>query len=762
MPLNYKVLTINDFMGGITDQYVNNPNKTKYRSADNFIIEKTGLRTRDGSRVLFDQDSVQRIMGLFETNDDLIVNRGSGVFRFNPDTSALDAILPAGGGTVFEYFGNSVYPSASEWRDQLLLTNTGQDSPVAYNRPMRLWREDRDNPATYKLTTLGLPSYDGSGLAFVPVTAGATHSYYYAIHSSYTYTVNGVTFKDASTTFLSDEIDAGAAIGVSNGIQISGFDNIVDPRVDATNIKHEIYRTPESGISSVYKKVGEVNNGFLGTYTDETTDTERESGQLLYTEGGRIENWQPPKCKYVMVVNDIAYFMNVMDTTSLGDELKPYRFVQGIPGSLSGADPAANKEVDDVIVGGSHVNGNPIIFTRSYVYRVEGAVDSFGNGAIRTRVISDTIGCVGHRSIVRTGRGIYFMGNDGIYVTDGFRYDAITSEELDETYKELVATETQRSRIVGTYDQEDELIHWGVSNSTGENSKIITLNLRTMGITTSSGINFFVTDLLYKDSLLRSDEEGYIYEHSLDEYSDKRRNNAIPASQWETERIPFYYETAALDMGTASIRKWVSHATITTKSNSPAAYRMVSNNDDGNIIKEMKEVRLKTTWAWQDPNFVWRDSDFKWRLAETQSNRRHFPKGSLRCRRKQLRIEPSIVNKYNSDLYGICTASYLDPADPQEIQLVLDDPTERWPENITEDFIVFEETNYVSRHRIISRTDTTLTVGPGNLAMGAAKKWEIEGYRRNQRIEIKSIDIRYAYIENTGADFQSGDDGGNA
>jgi len=751
MPFKYDEIVIRDFTGGITDNYIN-ANKNQYEIADNYLINDNGLELRSGNHVIYDSESLQRIMGLFAMNDDLFVIRGASFYRFN--LGALDIIQPPSLSSFFPVENDQSYPSASEWRNQLHVTNKGVGN--IYNRPMRVWKNDLN---VFETVELGLPAFDGSGVLFTPTAVGATFNYLYAIIYEYTYKVGDTTFKNVSTVFQ-EAVTTGTAIGASS-VNITNLPILNEARLDNSVIIKGIYRTQHNG--TVFRKVGDVNNATT-IFTDNIPDaTTWADGILLYTDGGLVQHSQAPKCKYMMIVNDIAYYMNVIEELSTGEELRPYRFVQSIPNAPSAVDETFFEDLDDDIIGGAHVKGLPIIFTKSFIYRIEGRLNVDGTGTIRKRVISDTIGCVSHNGIVRTGQGIFFAGLHGFYVTDGYTYRSLTAEKLDDSYQKLVDTIAQGERIVGTYDQKNERILWACSDTTAENDLEWVLDLKSLNFTKINGIEMFFTHILYKDgNILRGDEQGFIYEFDDDDATDVRREFGVPSADWQTERIPYKYKSAAIDGGNPHIRKWGHEMTISIKSNVPAALKLTSNNDDGEKIKVMKEIRLSGSWIWRDPNFVWRNPEFVWRLAETQSSQRRFPRGSARFRRKQVQIEPARTNLFKSDNIDLADASYVDAGDPNEFYI--DIPiTTKWPTNILLDFITFEDTDYVVEHQIVERvTDNRLRITGGTLFPGTDKKWVIKGFKRPQRMEIKALSITMAPMDNTGGDYKTSESGENS
>lgn len=747
MPFNYQQVMIRDFSGGITDNYIN-AQQNQCQIADNYLIEDTGLRLRSGNHVVYDSESLQRINGLFEMNNEIFVIRGASLYSL--DSGALTAVLNPSGAALFAFENDNSYPESAEWRNQLHLINQGIGTN--YNRPMRVWRDETNS---LKSVEIGLPEM-GSVTGF-----DGTPIYLFRVIYEYTYMVGDTTFKTVSPFYQEYH---GTPTPIINVPELTSF---AYPRLDVLTIKKVVYRN-DSTNSPAFRKVAEQDNNI--TLNIEIVDyTPYEDGILLYTEGGLVEHFRAPKCKHMMIVNNVAYYMDVIEELDSGDELRPYRFVQSIPSAPSATDPTYFEDVDDDIVGGSHIKGLPIIFTKSFIYRIEGVIDASGNGSIRKRVISDSIGCVSNNSIVRTEQGIFFAGINGFYYTDGYQYKKL-SKHLDDSYLDIVSDEDQIKRMIGVHDDKNQRIWFGCSEGTSENDLVWILDLNTFGFTKVRGLSMFFSSLLYlKGNVYRGDEQGYIYQFDDDDASDVRREFGVPAVDWETERIPYKYKTIAVDAGNPHVKKYGQEMTISINSTVPAVIKLISNNDDGEKTSEMKEIRLSGSWTWFDPNFVWRDPDFVWRLAETQTKKRHFPRGSSRFRRKQIEIEPARTNLFKSDVRDVCEIT-VDPLDANIFFLDLIAPVS-WPRNIRYDFFV-PETNtlqvlgdspYNVEYQIIERTsDQRIKVAGSTLVESLGQKWIIRGFKRSQLMEIKAISMNVALIDNTGGEYKTNESGENS
>jgi hypothetical protein len=763
MPLQYQTTRIADFSGGITDKYINAPD-SKYKKAEGFNITERGLELRSGFVVAYDQESLQRMMGIWALNDDMFVLRGSSVYYFDKNAGTLTLVNTPNATLFFNYFGASVFPNAIEWKDTLLMSNTGQVSPVDFDTPMRIYR---DNNGVIRSHELGLPEYP-AGTIPNPFDPGAGKTYDYAFVYEYTYYVGDTQFKNVGVPYFYDGVTKVNDIDAINYVNVQFFQTILPAgnRLDTANIKIGIYRTKEylSSDFGTYYKVGEVANGFAGTFVDNVTDANLVTGVTLYTSSGEVERYKPPRCKYILAVNDIVYYLYAIEEAPGGDIIHPYRFYQSIPGTADAFDPSFYKDVDDEIMGGTHINGSPIIMTSTYIYRVESAIDIFGNGTIRTRVISDSAGLLNHNSIVRTGDKVFFAGNNGFYVTDGFKAEILpASKELQDSYRRFTNSAAKRSRIWGTYDIFHERIIWCMADNNSENNYWWILDLNTGGFTTATGKTFFSSAVLaMEDEIYRCDDQGYIYRHRDDYYNDYVRDTSVPATSWRKTHIPFDYISAAVDFGDPHIRKWVRELTLSTSTQGKIAYDIESINDDGRQQLPMKQVQFINTIIWDDPAILWGDPDLIWRMPNVFTKQRHFPRRSMRCRRKQVRILPAKIILFKSDTYGVADVDYVNPNDPTQLVVTLPDSI-TWPLDIVDDTIYFESEDYQIEHRIISRSnDTLVVVGGGTIGPATGAKWIIKGYNKLQRFELNYLSMEFALITNEGAEYKQSEDGENA
>jgi len=624
----------------------------------------------------------------------------------------------------------------------------------------------RQGAGIYKAHEAGLPQFTDV-LTYTPNSSVPdNHEYLYAAQYSYEYTVDGIKYRYNSTVKFSSQIATTDEIGAGGTVNITGISALsaVANQVDVSNVKVELYRTEKSG-ATLYR-IAQLANG-VPSFLDTITDAVIVENPQLYINGDRLDHYQAPKCKHMTIVGDIGYYAAVVEELSTGDEYKPYRIMQSIPGAITAIDQASFRDVDDEVIGISHINGYPIIFTKSFIYRIDGIIDSFGNGSMRLKVLSDSYGCASANGIVRTNNGLYWAGAHGFYATDGFKIKNLTIE-LTKSYNKLAFTETQRSRMSGTYDSENERVYWSVSESDSENNLMWVLNLNPLlrgkeaGFTKfSSGALTMTATLFYNDDLLIGTANGNILRHNdLLQKELTVDANALP-SAWETRGVEYDFETSVTNFGNPATRKWVAQTTLSYKTETNLSILLTSNNDDERQIRDMKEIRSFGTFSWGDPDFIWGGNDIRWRKPETESKTRHFPRSTMRCRRKQLRVRPSRTIVYHSDDKIEADLAAVDPLAPILTITVTLQGTYKWPTDAIGYWISFSDDGYTKEFKVKTRSDTTLTIDSGAV-LGVGKKWHIIGIYKKQLFEIKSIAYKYALLDNLGGKFQAGDEGGNA
>lgn len=734
--LQQQQLIIDDFSGGITDYPLAAEPNQMSECVNLLITPNRRLGMAPGSQVYDSNmyripDGNARVTGLFNSIsvDNLLITSGRKIWY--DDTTTFTELVGPSTNPAFDSGTTSDFISWSEYNDHVFATNS------SFSKPIKIYIDGSSN---MQVRTAGMPAL-ASGPT-VTSSGGTGNNYLYAFLYYYEYTVGTTLFSDFGPTTLKTLSNAGAPnVNTVNITSIPVIANGSTLNYDTTNIKVHIYRTTNNGL--VYYKVGEVTNGTT-SYNDTTSDATLVNNALLYTNGGVLDNAEPPKCKYLHIVNGVCYYAHTKDGSEVFKN-RIYQSVQDDPDSV----PEENYiDVLDEITGISSFNDNPIVFTRGHVYRLNGSYNELGQGQVTFEDITKTIGCKSHNSIVQTRFGVFWAGDDGFYWTDGFQFKKI-SDSINERYKEIVSSETRSSRIYGAFDKKDNRVYWACTddNSISDNNLFYILDLR-WGIRDASsftersnGDDFSPTAIaFYNNQLIRGDRRGYVFKHDADYTTDPKIDTTVTPDEWDLKVITPTYVSSVIDFGAPYIRKWVAKILLTMENESDASIQIVGINDNTLAEHDLYEIRFRASIIWGEPDPLWGDDDILWNYADLIEEMRKFPSKYLRCNRKQIKITQAYTNIYKSD--DLSTATVDNNLNKATLTNTVDYV---WPENIVDYYITFEDDGYVRDYPITARTDTyILFTNPQFTAPSGTQKWLIRGYPKGEIINIVSYILYYA------------------
>ena len=107
-----------------------------------------------------------------------------------------------------------------------------------------------------------------------------------------------------------------------------------------------------------------------------------------------------------------------------------------------------------------------LIFQESRITRMD---YRGGNVVFSFRRIEDNRGAVQGKNVIQVGNLVYFLAEDGFYVTDGSVSKPIGANKIDRFfYNDLKFV--LRSRVRAAYDHENKLVMWSYPSATGANS----------------------------------------------------------------------------------------------------------------------------------------------------------------------------------------------------------------------------------------------------------------------------------------------------
>lgn len=746
-------LLIEDFSGGITDNFIDAP-INKYQVANNFLVtENRKLEPIQGSQI-YDSDKPQiplgnsRIGDLVYLNEDLLVQASRKIYRENG--AFWTELLGPTGNEPFNAGDANSSISKDVWNNHLFLSND-EYSPI-----MKVYKDDTN---TLQLRSAGLPS-----LANTPNLAGTAgaNSYLYEFHYFYEYKVGTVTFQDNGPTTLANisNVDAPDVnqIAITN---IPVLTNTGGYNWEVTSVKVKIFRSENAG--QVLYFVGEVTNGTT-SFNDTVSDSTLIGNALIYTSGGVSSNGEPPLAKSLHIANGSAWYGNV----KIGTEIITNRIYQSIiddPDSV----PSTNfVDLEDEIVGVSSYLDRVIVLCKKNVYRLDGAFDETGGGLVTYQLISDTHGCISQSSIVQTQNGVVFASREGFVYTDGFDTFKI-SDGFNKRYKAFVKTDLQKKRIYGAFDNIEGKVWWSVQTSENPSNDVdynYILDTRygmrpDSTFTTAGGQDEYAPTCLNfeGENMLRADKRGYLFKHSSDfPYSHPKIDLTKVPSDWFSSAILYDFITVATSFGDPKHRKFNNRIIIQCDNISNLSLQPVSITDIGTRERELTAIRWRGNFIWGDPLFEWGADEFVWGTPGYIEQMRRFAGDDQRCSYRQIQLKNDFALITESDSFDTATVN----SAARSVTLT-DTVANNWPEEMGGYFIYFEEDGYTRGYEIETEGADTLIVKDdgGNLTDGTEKKWVIRGFPKNEALKLLNLTILYSLLGQQQLDFASGSLGGN-
>lgn len=749
---NQSPFEVKDFSGGITDD-VYDQNYTQSTELDNFTITSDAKPlSRPGSTIddeTNDQipDGVERVGALinYANNDTLLVQSGTNIYFRDP--SAYTTIQGPSSNDVFSAGDFDSAVSFSQWNRHLFVTND------SYPHPMKIYKDDNGD---IQVRNSGLP-----GLATAPiVTAGAvgTREYIYAFHYEYTYMVGDQEFQDVGpVTFVElslsgDPSSSANPISVIPVISNGGSDNY-----DTAAIKVVILRTIDAG-QTLYR-IGDVTNGTT-TFNDNVSDATAQDGDVLYTDDGTLEFDPPPQSKYVHVVNNTGYYLNLSD----GSETFPYRLRQSVPGDPDSCPEDFAVDLEDEGFGMSSVKSVPIAFCKKYIYRIENGFDQFGRGFMNPIRISDTVGCISNLSIVQAENFVFWAGVDGFYATDGYQITKL-SDHINTRYKNTLAEQDNAAFVYGKYDEKERRIYWAVQSDSSslDNDSLIVLDLR-WGIkpeacfTTWSGNSFRPTSLeFFNGFLYRGDMRGYVFKHDPDVLTDPKVDTNEDAADWNLETIIWTNQSININFGSTFFRKMPTRILLTAANIANTSIQISAINDAGRSTRNMTPIRWLRNFTWGDANFVWGNPDCVWAGVGIIEQWRRFPARGLRLSYLSLVVTNAFAIVINSDTLG--SAAFSGAANTVTLG-----GANEWPTDSVDYVITTSDDDYSREFTVLDIPSAGVlhVSDPNGVFPTGNFEWELKGFRKGEPLNLLSYNVFWEPIGQSQMTYESGQSGANA
>ena len=581
----------------------------------------------------------------------------------------------------------------------------------------------RSNANEWKLVSTGLPSV--STLSGITREAGALGPFVWAYHFAYTFiTSDGTTYKlTGPVTFYSN-----ASTSLSGRISFtwaySDYPTISDSRHYPGVMALEVYRT-EPGGTALTKRGEDSGNATSNTLTFAESDNVASANQIsLYTESGEVD--------------DSTFFQKPGDTTITSNSVgwaivNGNKLRQSKPSSLFSWPVEFETLLGQDRYAISSVGIYPVIFGPNTMDRVEGFFDSSGNGNTVVKSISSKVGTVHPMSIVKIDNKLYFAGETGFYVTDGFSVQKIPGDYLD-SYEKFKTNNynanTALYRICGSYDYYNDRVYW--VNGVGD-MWVLNLKPEFKGFTFLTHERFSFSAMVsvpsaYKGKMAFGSIDGYVLNHeetadrSVGELTYDVNESGNPLT------IPFNLLTAPTDMGVLNKSKWTTKLYTSFE-------KLTSNvSADLSTISDQKEEKnlFPITHSSGAPGGYW-------------TVKRNFPATALRSTYKQFRIKNAYKILFshtdfgdvtlNSTLNSVLISAGSFPLTPGETP-----------------FGQFFHFNDGTTDQILQITsvsaDTLLLSDPGNVLIdGVLSTWYIKGSPRNERIKLDAFEVEYDLLD---------------
>lgn len=219
-------------------------------------------------------------------------------------------------------------------------------------------------------------------------------------------------------------IAAPITLGAGDGRVTATFQN---PRLlpaDWETYYVELYRAGPAAAGAVnFNKIGEAIPPLFSasdtvTFVDSMSDVNAALGEILYSTGNILENFEPPACNLLEVNGGRVWIVSAEDPTILWFS-KEYK-----PGAGIGFNPTLTIRVTGdgygAITALAAMDGRLVVFKSSAIYVIsgDGPTDA-GQGSFNPpQAVSLSVGTILPGSVVHTPDGIMFQAAAGIYLLD--------------------------------------------------------------------------------------------------------------------------------------------------------------------------------------------------------------------------------------------------------------------------------------------------------------------------------------------------------
>lgn len=752
-------VSFEDFSGGLTD-YPMNAGKNKCKRLDNISLrqyEGGGKPfTRPGSEFankLTPQlpTGDQRISTIFEHENRLFCQSGQRLFYLKNgawvEVNGLE-VQPFPEATNLSNF------STSKWGSHLLITH----SP--HSKPSKLYIDQAGTPI---VATAGLPKPKVLNYPVQPEAGQVIASRLFKITFSYIYTTEGeVTFEDVSEPSLPLFGGSGGDYSLTVGKLDFGFNY---PNFLYVNV----YSTTTNGTTYylIHQDIYDNPTGEDYTFTvPYIPDDLLQTKPVLYTDGGIVPNSEPPRANCVHVVDEVAYYGDVLDKS--GRRYKN-RVMASIPSDIDSVPETFYIDLDSDVIAISSTKSTIVVLCKKGAYRLNNTQNELGQGNLLFEKISDTSTCISNSGAVQSLYGIFWAGDDGIYYTDGYAAKKL-NQEYGITYRSWTMTPSgevdieRTSRVQGKYNYQDDTIAWTFKSGFLDSDLLYVLDLK-YGIrenssftTWSGGDSFSPTAIEFiGGELIRGDRRGFVFKHKESLHTDPRVEIDKPTTAWTTQPIMYDITTIDYDFQTSSTRKYVTEVTVACASDTNLSMNITSDSDMGRKLEDLKPVRSRSSYLWGVDSLYWGDSEYFWNIGSSVHQKRKMPGRSIRCNYKSLKFSNAKVALISSDEIGAAKV------DSELKTITLLQEGREFPPSFIGHFIALQRDNYTQEFEIesisLSKNQLTLKDPTNDITPSESTLWVLRGYPKGEILNLLNVIVTYEPFGETQAAYRTSQSG---
>jgi hypothetical protein len=190
---------------------------------------------------------------------------------------------------------------------------------------------------------------------------------------------------------------------------------------ERSNVQYGIYRTVAGG--SIFYKVSSNTSPPMSTHTgdsinyvDDDADSTITGNEILYTDGGALDNIGPPACRVMEVWKGRLFLAGLSDDPNeiwVSNEVTPYNGV-----AWSDVTPFRVDAEDGGITAMGAMDDKLVVFKANSIYVLVGdGPNNLGQDLyLPPQRLSIAVGTVEPESVVRTPEGLMFKSTKGIYL----------------------------------------------------------------------------------------------------------------------------------------------------------------------------------------------------------------------------------------------------------------------------------------------------------------------------------------------------------